>query len=130
MDNDYARHIEKMKQMLQAREVAFEILGVKASASDEKLKQAYRQACLKYHPDRNPHDSEAHKQFLLIKSVCDLLTEGKLGERLLESLPQRGKRSGSDKYNLDNPWEHILWWREKFFSASTENGFEPEAYHI
>jgi len=28
MDDDYTRHMEKMKLLLQAREAAFEILGV------------------------------------------------------------------------------------------------------
>jgi DnaJ-class molecular chaperone len=130
MDNDYTRHIEKMKQMLLAREVAFEILGVKTSASNEELKRAYRQACLKYHPDRNQQDPNAHKKFLIIKCAYDLLNGGKPCEKLMEQAGKRDERPQNDKYNLENPWGHFLWWREKFFSTPTENGSEPEAYHI
>jgi len=130
MDNDYSRNIEKMKQMLRAREVAFEILGVKASASGETLRRAYRQACLKYHPDHNQQDLDTHKKFLIIKCAYDLLTEGKPCEKLMAQAEKWDERPRSDKYNLDNPWGHFLWWREHFFSTSTENGSEPEAYHI
>jgi len=120
MDNEYTRHIETMKQMLWARAVAFEILGVKTSASNEELKRAYRLACLKYHPDRNPYDPDAHKKFLLIQCAYDLLTEGKACDKLMEQVGKLEERPGSDKYNLDNPWGHFLWWREKFFGLKNE----------
>lgn len=130
MNNDYTRYIEAMKQMLRAREAAFEILGVKTSASNQELKRAYRQACLIYHPDRNQHDPDAHNKFVLIKCAYVLLTEGKPCDRLLESVSQERKRSGNDKYNLDNAWGHFLWWREKFFATYSETDSEPREYHL
>ena len=120
MYNDYARHIEKMKQMLRAREVAFDILGVKTSSSNEELKRAYRRACLKYHPDHNQQDPDAHKKFLIIKCAYDILTEGKTCEELMEQVGKDDEIPRSDKYNLDNPWGHFLWWRDKFFSLKNE----------
>ena len=130
MNNDYTRHIEKMKLLLQARKVAFEILSVKTSATSEELKRAYRQACLKYHPDHNQQDPDAHKKFLMIKCAYDLLTEGKPCEKLMEQAEKWDDRPKNDKYNLDNPWGHFLWWREKFFSTDTDNGSETNKYHI
>jgi len=130
MDNDYNRHIKKMKLLLRAREAAFEILGVKASADNEELKRAYRQACLKYHPDHNQQNHDAQKKFLMIKCAYDLLTEGKPCEKLMEEAKKWDDRPKNDKYNLDNPWGHFLWWREKFFSTGDQNDSEPEQYHI
>jgi len=41
----------------------YEVLGVERSASKDKIAEAYRKAALKFHPDRNPGDSEAVAKF-------------------------------------------------------------------
>jgi hypothetical protein len=40
---------------------ALMILGLKADSSQDEIKTAYRRACLKYHPDRNPAGLEVMK---------------------------------------------------------------------
>lgn len=41
----------------------YDILGVEVDASQRDVKRAYRKMAMKYHPDRNPGDSEAEQKF-------------------------------------------------------------------
>ncbi|OWZ15014.1 Chaperone protein dnaJ [Phytophthora megakarya] len=51
------------------REDPYKVLGVKRSASDVEIKKAYRSLALKWHPDKNPGNSEAEQQFGPIKKA-------------------------------------------------------------
>jgi len=106
---------ERITRDLQARRAACKILKVTEDADEKALKKAYRRASLKYHPDHNPNDSDAHKKFSLVNCAYELLTEDKPCEMLLEEIKSWEGVPEDDKYKLDNPWGHFLWWREKFF---------------
>ena len=41
----------------------YDVLGVSKSADESSLKSAYRKLAMKYHPDRNPGDTNAEKKF-------------------------------------------------------------------
>lgn len=54
----------------------YSILGVQKNASQEDILKAYRELALKYHPDRNPDDSEeAAKKFKEIQQAFDSLSD-------------------------------------------------------
>ena len=41
----------------------YEVLGVRQDATEQDLKQAYRRLAVKYHPDKNPGDTDAEEKF-------------------------------------------------------------------
>ena len=51
----------------------YEILGVVRTANDEEIKKAYRQAAMKYHPDRNPEDKSAEEKFKEASEAYEVL---------------------------------------------------------
>jgi preprotein translocase subunit Sec63 len=115
MQRDDYEFGEKIARDLQARRAAREILGVEEDANKATLRKAYRRASLKYHPDHNPNDPDAHSKFLLVKCAYELLAKDKPCPELLEQIKSWPGVPKDEKYNLDNLWGHFLWWREKFF---------------
>lgn len=55
----------------------YEVLGLSRSASQDEIKKAYRKSALKYHPDRNPGDKQAEKQFKEISEAYEVLSDEK-----------------------------------------------------
>jgi len=53
----------------------YEILDVARDADEKELKAAFRKLAMKYHPDRNPGDSEAEKKFKEIGEAYEALKD-------------------------------------------------------
>jgi len=56
----------------------YEILGISRDADDGAVKRAYRQAALRYHPDRNPDDPEAEEKFKEATEAYEVLRDPEL----------------------------------------------------
>ena len=53
----------------------YEILEVSQNASESDIKKAYRRLAMKYHPDRNPGDSDAEVRFKEAKEAYEVLSD-------------------------------------------------------
>ncbi len=69
----------------------YKTLGLDKNASQEDIKKAYRKLARKHHPDLNPNNKEANKQFQQINEANEVLSD-----------PENRKKY--DKYGKD--WKH------------------------
>ncbi len=53
----------------------YDELGVKKDASEDEIKKAYRALAFKYHPDKNPGDSEAEEKFKAATEAFEVLSD-------------------------------------------------------
>ncbi|MES2215316.1 MAG: molecular chaperone DnaJ [Pseudomonadota bacterium] len=53
----------------------YEVLGIAKGASAEDIKKAYRKLAMKYHPDQNPNDKSAEKNFKEAAEAYEILKD-------------------------------------------------------
>ncbi len=53
----------------------YEVLGVGKSATADEIKKAYRSLAFKYHPDKNPGDTEAEEKFKEAAEAYSILSD-------------------------------------------------------
>lgn len=53
----------------------YELLGVERGAEAPAIKSAYRKLAMKYHPDKNPGDSEAEAKFKEVSEAYEVLSD-------------------------------------------------------
>ncbi len=69
----------------------YKILGVAKTATPKEIKAAYRKLARKFHPDLNPNDKDAKKNFQQINEANEVLSDAE-------------KRRKYDQYG--NDWQH------------------------
>jgi curved DNA-binding protein len=69
----------------------YKVLGIDKTATSKEIKNAYRKLARKYHPDLNPNDKDAKKNFQQINEANEVLSD-----------PE--KRKKYDQYGKD--WKH------------------------
>ena len=102
----------------------YELLEVTKSSDKSTIKKAYRKMAMKYHPDKNPGDSEAEEKFKAVNEAYQVLSDDekkqiydRYGKAGLEGHgQQRGGFSGGGFDDLGSIFEEM-------FSGSGFGGF-------
>src|ERR671926_1566766 len=53
----------------------YEVLEIKRTATEQEIKSAYRKLAVRYHPDKNPGDSEAEEKFKEAAEAYSVLSD-------------------------------------------------------
>jgi curved DNA-binding protein len=89
----------------------YKILGVDKKATPKDIKNTYRKLARKYHPDLNPNDKDAKKNFQQINDANEVLSD-----------PE--KRKKYDQYGKD--WQHAEQFEKaKQYQEQSSNYREP-----
>ncbi len=87
----------------------YKILGIDKSATPKDIKNAYRKLARKHHPDLNPNDKDAKKNFQLVNEANEVLSD-----------PE--KRKKYDEYG--NDWQHAdEFEKQKQYRHPEDSGF-------
>jgi molecular chaperone DnaJ len=86
----------------------YELLEVARDADGTTIKKAYRQLALKFHPDRNPGDSEAEVRFKQISEAYEVLSDPQK-RQIYDRLGLEGLRGGgfSGFSNVQDVFSHF-----------------------
>jgi curved DNA-binding protein len=81
----------------------YKVLGVDRSASSDEIKRIYRKLALKYHPDKNPGDSQAEEHFKEINEAYEVLGDSTKRAKYdqLGSSYRSWERTGSQPGSFD-----------------------------
>ncbi|MEA1978114.1 MAG: J domain-containing protein [Chloroflexota bacterium] len=81
----------------------YKVLGVDRSASSDEIKRVYRKLALKYHPDKNPDDSQAEEHFKEINEAYEVLGDSTKRAKYdqLGSSYRSWERTGSQPGSFD-----------------------------
>ena len=93
----------------------YDILGVSKDASEGDIKRSYRKMAMKYHPDRNPGDSEAETKFKESAEAYSVLSDprkrqqyNQFGQAGVEGQQSYGGFGGISMDDIFNQFGHIF----------------------
>ena len=93
----------------------YEVLGVARGVDDKALKSAFRKKAMQFHPDRNPGDAEAERQFKDVGEAYEVLKDpqkraayDRYGHAAFENGMGGGGRGGFGAGSMSDIFEDIF----------------------
>ena len=92
----------------------YKVLGIDKKATSKDIKNAYRKMARKFHPDLNPNDKDAKKNFQQINEANEVLSD-----------PE--KRKKYDQYGKD--WQHAEEYEKQYQQSTSGSGRTRNSGH-
>jgi molecular chaperone DnaJ len=115
----------------------YEILEVSQNADKSTIKKAYRSMAKKYHPDKNPGDTEAEKKFKLCNEAYQCLSDeqqrsiyDRYGKEGLQGMGGGGRRSSGGFDDLSSMFEDMFSGFGGGGSRRRQNPADMEKYQL
>ena len=84
----------------------YEVLSVERTADGEEIKRAYRRLAMKYHPDRNPGDTEAEVKFKEAAEAYEVLSDAQK-RQIYDQYGHEGLKRGGGPATHDFSRMHV-----------------------
>ncbi|OVE75162.1 molecular chaperone DnaJ [bacterium E08(2017)] len=91
-----------------AKEDYYNLLNVARTASADEIKKAYRKLAMKYHPDKNPGDTEAEAKFKEISEAYEVLSDSTKRQQY-DQFGHEGMKSafGQGGFDFNRDFTHV-----------------------
>lgn len=106
----------------------YELLGLEITASESEIKKAYRKQALQCHPDKNPDNPDAIKQFHKLSRVLEILTD-ELARKAYDRVLKARKEAAIRHKQIDSKRQKLkedLDARERNFKLGNNKVKTPE----
>jgi curved DNA-binding protein len=100
----------------------YKILGIDKSATPKDIKNAYRKLARKYHPDLNPHDQDAKKNFQQINEANEVLSDPEKRAKYDQYGQEQSSNSHGARYSDTSFEENFSDFFESMFGGSAGSG--------
>ncbi|VDK70919.1 unnamed protein product [Gongylonema pulchrum] len=88
----------------------YSLLGVARDADNRAIRRAFKKLALTKHPDKNPDDKNAHKEFVKLNRAYEVLMD----EELRKKYDQFGEAGLSDDFHGGAQYQSWQFYRDNF----------------
>ncbi|EDQ92785.1 uncharacterized protein MONBRDRAFT_21911 [Monosiga brevicollis MX1] len=91
----------------------YQLLGIARDASTRELRRAFKKLALEKHPDKNPHNPQAHVEFVAINQAFEVLKDPET-RRIYDRFGEQGLKDRQEQEQQQQRYESYQFYQEEF----------------